>query len=182
MIVNAVLCFGAYALISGFQAKRTTVVLDPALIRLRVIGDTIVQGILSKDVRVILSFEQEDWRAEHLEQLQNRGSTFYCWLVEVNATCNATYYRGERSVLDKLSSARQLRASVLDLGISRFDETRRATVIFYDAANLSERVVNSKTYFCSPKGYETTEAWTFKLVDGRWLANSYVFNNASERC
>jgi hypothetical protein len=82
-------------------------------------------------------------------------------------------------VLDKLATSRQIAIKVIDGGKSKSNGIRYASLLFYDKATVSERSLQSRKFLCE-HSLDEIASWTFKLVNGKWLPVTPLFDNETD--
>src|SRR5579859_4417734 len=125
LVTVGVLC-ASRCLTASARASQTAKS-DTQLRALHEIGKVVARAVLDKDTATLLRYDRADLRAEDESSLKNTKSDLYCFLFDSSCISG----KG-RSVLDKLSSSRQLAIKVVDGGKSKIDGRRYATLLFYD--------------------------------------------------
>jgi hypothetical protein len=147
---------------------------DAVLENLHQIGKVVAQAVLDRDVRVLLRYDRADLLAEDESSLKDAKSDLYCYLFDSSCISG----KG-RSVLDKLATSRQIAIKVIDGGKSKSNGIRYASLLFYDKATVSERSLQSRKFLCE-HSLDEIASWTFKLVNGKWLPVTPLFDNETD--
>jgi hypothetical protein len=145
---------------------------DHAAADLTQIGDELVKAVLSKDVSTLLNFDRKDLSYEDEIALKDQQSTLFCYIFD--SECVSTR---RRSVYEILSLAG--RVGIKPIFARSLQGYREGLLIFYDASKVSSQQLLSKGYLCKESG-RTLATWTFKLVNGRWEAETPMFDSETD--
>jgi hypothetical protein len=139
---------------------------------LKQIGDELVKAVLSKDVSRLLNFDRRDLSYEDEIALREQQSTLFCYIFD--SKCISPK---RRSVYEILSLAG--RVGIKPIFARSLRGYREGLLIFYDASKVSNQLLLSKGYLCKESG-RTLATWAFKLVNGRWEAETPMFDSETD--
>jgi hypothetical protein len=145
---------------------------DHAASDLTQIGDELAKAVLSKDVSTLLNFDRKDLSYEDEIALKDQQSTLFCYIFD--SRCNPPR---RRSVYGILSLAG--RVGIKPIFSRSLQGYREGLLIFYDASKVSNQLLLSKGYLCRESG-RTLATWSFKLVNGRWEAETPMFDSETD--
>ena len=155
------------------RAQQPTKRADSALQSLHHIGEIVSKAVLNKDTATLLQYDRADLRDEDQVSLKDTKSDLYCFLFDSGCISG----KG-RSVLDKLSSSRQLGIKAVDSGKSS-DGVRYGLLLFYDKSAISDRLLLSRKFLCE-HSIDKIASWTFKMVGGKWVPVTPLFDNETD--
>jgi hypothetical protein len=145
---------------------------DDATADLKQIGDELAKAVLSKDVSTLLSRDRKDLRGEDEIALKDQQSTLFCYIFD--SKCISPK---RRSVYEILSLAGRVGIKpILSRSLQGYPE---GLLVFYDASRVSNQLLLSKGYLCKESG-RTLATWAFKLVNGRWEAETPMFDSETD--
>jgi hypothetical protein len=145
---------------------------DHAPADLTQIGDELAKAVLSKDVSTLLNFDRKDLSYEDEIALKDQQSTLFCYIFD--SKCISPR---RRSVYEILSGAG--RVGIKPIFSRSLRGYREGLLIFYDASKVSDQLLLSKGYLCKESG-RTLATWAFKLVNGRWEAETPMFDSETD--
>ena len=140
---------------------------------LRKLGEVIAKAVLDKNIQTLLTYDRADLRSPDEVSLNNPKSDLYCYIFDSDCI---TWGSGDwRSVYDKLSQAHQLEIKV-NLSRSRSDRQLYGSLLFYDAAAVSEKDLSSPDFLCK-EGPAKLASWRFRLENGKWRSVTPLFDS-----
>jgi hypothetical protein len=137
------------------------------------LGEAIAKAILDKNIETLLTYDRADLRSQDEVSLKNDKSDLYCYLFDSDCI---TWGDGTwRSVYEKLSQAHPLQIKV---GLVRSPSDRQlyGSLLFYDAASISDKDLRSSDFFCKQVPTKIA-SWRFRLENGKWRAVTPLFDS-----
>ena len=147
---------------------------DKGLQELQAYGSTIAKLVETKNWPALLEIAPLEYRDWHAKDLQDPHSDFYCFLID--ATCNENW-KGRQSVYHILALAHSLGVAAIGSGPS---PAQAATLFFYDRSEISLSDLRSDDFLCKKDGWKKVAYWSFRIINGKWMAIGPVFEYATD--
>lgn len=155
------------------QQKSTAARKSTPSAELHKLGEAIAKAVLDKDIPGLLAYDRRDLRSQDEASLKNTKGDLYCYLFDSECI---TWGDGTwRSVYEKLSAARPLQIKV-SLVRSSSDRQLYGSLLFYDAASISDKDLRSTDFLCKQAPAKVA-SWRFRLEDGKWRAVTPLFDS-----
>ena len=143
---------------------------------LRRLGEALARAVLDKNIEALLAYDRGDLRSEDAALLKNTKSDLYCYIFDSDCI---TWGDGTwRSVYDKLSQAHQLEIKV-NLARSPYDRQLYGSLLFYDAAAVSDKDLRSTEFLCK-EAPARIASWRFRLEGGKWKPVAPLFDDETD--
>jgi hypothetical protein len=173
LIAGTVACAAVPLRCPGQPQTNSTARRNRPGLELRKLGEAIAKAVLDKNVEALLGYDRADSRAQDGVSLKNTKSDLYCYIFDTECI---TWGNGDwRSVYEKMSQAHPLQIKV-SLNSSRADGQLYGTLLFYDAASISDSDLRIPDFLCK-EAPARVASWQFRLERGKWKAVTPLFDS-----